>query len=201
MTKTALIILAAGSSTRMGTCKFLLEITNGITLLEHQLISALSFLFQKIIIVTTNKNKEEVLNICSKFNTKLIEVKINENPELERLFSLQVGLETLHNFDYCFIQNADNPYLKTNVLQMLFDNKNKANTIIPTYNNKGGHPILIDANTIALLKKAPTSSMINVEINKTNCLLLPINDESILVNIDTKKDYLEFKELLLEKHF
>lgn len=200
MTKTALIILAAGSSTRMGVCKFLLEITQSKTLLEYQLDSALKFLFQKIIVVTAQNNKEKVLTICNKLNSKNIEVIINEKIELERLYSLQLGLNALTNFDYCFIHNADNPYINTNMLELLFDNKKKANSIIPTYNNKGGHPILVDAVTINTLKNAPTNSMINIEINKTNCLRLPINYPSILVNIDTQTDYKNLKKKLLEKH-
>jgi len=187
--KTGLIILAAGASSRMGQCKFLLADRSGKPILENLLRAACEFDFTSILIVSSLKNAEAVIAIADTVAPETISVVFNPRPELERFYSLKTGLFALGDIDYCFIHNADNPVLNIATLQKLYECREQASVIVPTYNTKGGHPVLINRNVIEGICAAPADSQLNIELRKSNVLRVEVQDPEILLDIDTEEDY------------
>ena len=184
-----MILLAAGNSSRMGECKFLLKTADGITFLEKQLNSALLFPFNKITVVSSLHNYARTDKVCSSLRSDKIEVIINQFPERERFYSIQCGLRHMIGFDHCFIQNADNPELKSLTLYELDSERKNADCIIPVNENKGGHPVLIGKTIIKDLLVAPENSRLDKELEKYSCKRVNVQDNSIHLNIDTPEDY------------
>lgn len=187
--KIGLIILAAGKSQRMGTCKFMLQTPSGISLLEQELLQTLPFQFEKIVIVTNKENYQSIEELRHKIGIPRVTIALNSKPELERLHSLQLGLQCLNNCDYVFIHNADNPFLSPQVVEQLLLNRQMADVLVPVYFNCGGHPILISRKAKKSILHASPNSRIDTELKKLNRFRLSVNDRNILTDLDTPEDY------------
>ncbi|MBK9283019.1 MAG: NTP transferase domain-containing protein [Sphingobacteriaceae bacterium] len=173
----------------MGECKFLLKTPSGISFLENQIRAALTCNLDKIIIVTSTLHSEEIRKIIDVHNTKRIQMVINENNKSERFYSIQCGLKALKKFNYCFIHNTDCPELNPNTFFVLHSLKHTADSIIPVYSDKGGHPVLINQKMMKLLLKAPSNSRLDVELKKSISKRVNVNDSCIHLDIDTPEDY------------
>ena len=187
--KTAMVILAAGSSSRMGECKFLLKNHNQISFLESEIESSLLLNINRLVVVTSKLYECQVNEIIKKINSKIIDLVINLKPQKERFYSLQCGLNKIIDFDYCFVHNADNPFINLHTCNKLLENGKNADVLIPTFNNKGGHPILINNFSINYLLKLKWDSNLKEVIKNLKSKRIETNDPCILTNIDTVKDY------------
>lgn len=186
---TGIIILAAGDSKRMGQCKFMLRLANGNTFLENILSQLTHFPFSKIIIVTQSKH---LLSINKLYATGLpsnVELIYNDYPDQERFYSLQLGINAAKTLDFCFIHNADNPFISSSTLTSLYENRNKADYISPRFGERGGHPILLNKETLSELLFCKPTAYLNEELAKKTRYNVQVNDESICVDIDTLDDY------------
>jgi CTP:molybdopterin cytidylyltransferase MocA len=141
-----LIILAAGSSSRMKTPKALLPIpeTND-TFIETIVETYNKANVENIIIVTSTLLREELEKLFPKKNIKII---TNSSQKLERMYSIFLGIKEINNNDYAFIQDCDNPFITTDIIKTLYKNKNYAHYIVPIYNSKSGHPVLLGPEVI-----------------------------------------------------
>ena len=95
----------------MGECKFLLKTHAGISFLENQLRTALTFDFDKIVVVCSPERSEDVKRIISSLHSERILFVLNDQAGSERFYSIQCGLKLLKDHDQCFIQNTDCPEL------------------------------------------------------------------------------------------
>jgi len=157
--KCSAIILSAGFSSRMKQAKFSLMFDKQKTFLGKIVQEYLDFNCNEIIIVMNSdgiKLKEQ-LNLSFPINVKFI---LNKHPEKERFLSLKVGLKSLTEHNFTFMQNIDNPFVSQKILNTLYSNSVSDDYIIPSYKNKGGIPVL--------LSEQITSSIINETENDIN---------------------------------
>jgi len=194
------IILAAGESTRMGRDKALLpwpptlspNTPSGGTLLSAA-IKALSD-FCDLVIVVAGKNEaalRPVIYGCGAF------LALNPNPDLGQFSSLQVGLHEVLNQgrDAAMVTLVDRPPPQSTSLQALtsaFANRNHdVWSVIPEYQGKHGHPILIGREMIEAFLKAPATSVArDIEhANQQRILYVPVSDSQVTANIDTPEQY------------
>jgi len=194
------IILAAGESTRMGRDKALLpwppnlppNTPSGGTLLSAA-IKALSD-YCDLVIIVAGKNEtalRPVIYGCGAF------LALNPNPELGQFSSLQVGLREVLNQgrDAAMVTLVDRPPPQSTSLQALtsaFANRNHdVWSVVPEYQGKHGHPILIGREMIeAFLKAPPTSVARDIEhANQQRILYVPVSDSQVTANIDTPEQY------------
>ena len=194
------IILAAGESTRMGRDKALLpwppnlppNTPSGGTLLSAA-IKALSD-FCDLVIVVVGKNEtalRPVIYGCGAF------LALNPNPELGQFSSLQVGLREVLNQgrDAAMVTLVDRPPPQSTSLQALtsaFANRNHdVWSVVPEYQGKHGHPILIGREMIEAFLKAPATSVArDIEhANQQRILYVPVSDSQVTANIDTPEQY------------
>lgn len=187
--KSGLIILAAGNSTRMGTCKFMLKLDDQTTFLDSILRGAITTGIETILLVVNEATYSYALNICKKHNHSNINIVINNFADKERLYSLQTALKSVPNLNHYFLHNADNPFLFPETIKKLLENRNKAEVIIPVVGHKGGHPVLFNHKVADSLLNAKLHLKINEVLNQHTSLRLPVDNHEVLTDIDNAAEY------------
>jgi molybdenum cofactor cytidylyltransferase len=199
------VILAAGESTRMGTDKALLSWppieshAPGGTLLSAA-INTLSE-FCDLVIVVAGKNEaalRPVIYGCGALLTR------NPNSDLGQFTSLQIGLHEVLNQgrDNAMVTLVDRPPPQSQSLQRLMaefnGRKHSVWSIVPEFQGKHGHPILIGREMIEAFLKAPTTTTArDIEhANQQRILYVPVNDPCITANIDTPEQYSSLQSVL-----
>lgn len=179
---TCAVIVAAGLSSRTeGTHKMLFEI-NGKTLIE-QCTSLFKKYCEKIIVVTGH-NKEAIENLF--LNDKKVKTIYNENYIKGMFTSVKKGIEQLNCNDF-FFTPGDYPNFSEKTLEKML--KNKKDVLIPTFNKRKGHPVLINGKFKNDILKLDDSRSLRDFINSVGFSLIEVDDNSILQDIDTKEDY------------
>ena len=136
------IILAAGLSGRMGFPKPFLKWDAKSTFLEKIIAEYFSFGSREIIVVMNNEGYFRVKNEMPQIE-KFAKIVINKEPEKGRFRSVQLGLTAIVKRQPCFIQNIDNPFVKFNLLAGMSKHTEPHSYVVPVYEGKGGHPILL----------------------------------------------------------
>ena len=92
----------------------------------------------------------------------------------------------------CFIQNIDNPFVNSSLLKKMIPLISTDSFVSPTYNNKGGHPVLISNSIIeTILENEDTSVTLRNKLEKFNKIVMPANKE-VLINMNTVEDYIKY---------
>lgn len=137
----SVVILSAGVSSRMRTDKAFLKVDNEQTFLEKIIKTYTNWGVGEIVVVTNNYQVDKVKSLV--FLPENMKVIINEYPDIGRFYSVKLGLHAIRSNSNCFIQNIDNPFTTQKTLNLLFDQMEDDSTIIPVFENRGGHPVLL----------------------------------------------------------
>jgi len=192
--KYSAIILSAGKSSRMGVHKFSLKFNASNSFLENMVNEYNSFGCEEIIIVL-NPDGASFLNRLNLDIPSNIKIAINHHPEWERFFSLKLGARLLSSTKPSFVSNIDNPFINKSTLDSLVIHYNDADYINPIYKGKGGHPFLISEKVIADLKSEKLDQMHMKEfLGRYSKKSVDVDDEKILLNINTNEEYKRFIE-------
>lgn len=189
--KIGAILLAAGNSERMGQCKFLLTMANGLTFFENIIQTFSNFGIKKIVVVSQSRYINVLETLCLEIETKPTFVA-NDFPEFGRFYSLQLGIKAIGNVEFSFIQNADSPFIDLETLKLLELNKNKADYICPMFKAKGGHPVLVNNKTLKRLFSCPKNSNLREVLNSNSRWNVSVDNDLITVDIDTLEDYKKY---------
>lgn len=187
---TSVVILAAGFSSRMKQAKFALKFDDKRTFLEKIIREYDVFGCKEIIVVLNNESiaLTDQLNLSFPENVKIV---LNKYPERERFYSLQTGLRALEDSSYVFIQNIDNPFVDQEILTSLYEHREKADYIVPTYKGKGGHPILINQKIVnAIIKEKNFRLNLKVFLSSYSKQKFESQNENILLNFNTQEKYM-----------
>ena len=196
------VILAAGDSTRMGRDKALLPWPPdaGAQIAGTLLSSTIHALARHsdLVIVVAGKNASALQPIVWGCGAFLVE---NPSPELGQFSSLQTGLRDVLNrgWDSALITLVDRPPAQDATLSALmnaFENRSHETwAIVPEFQGKHGHPILIGRELIEEFLKAPaTANAREIEhANQAHILYVPVNDASVVMNLNTSEDYASIK--------
>ncbi|MBP7169535.1 MAG: nucleotidyltransferase family protein [Bacteroidales bacterium] len=181
------IILAAGSSGRMGQPKALLPFDPQRCFARKLADEFLSFGCQRVVMVTNAQVAAQAVSAAYKLNG--IEIVINPNPELGRFYSFYLALQAIGNH-YVFMTNADNPFVGADILRALWRHAMQADYVYPVYEGRGGHPILISPR-IVRAARAETNPDINLKeyLNRFSKACIPVPNDQILININTPEEY------------
>jgi molybdenum cofactor cytidylyltransferase len=193
MAKYGIIILAAGSSSRLGRPKQLL-VFEGTTLIEHVVRQACA-VSEALTVVVSGAIHNEIQTALATAQVSLI-----YNPDWVKGMSasLQVGLKALLNeapgVKACILMVCDQPYVSTTLLEeMIHSYENNAAEIVAcTYAETAGTPALFGAcffdDLLSLGGQAGAKKIIAE--NETNVFYLPFPMGR--VDIDTAQDYVTF---------
>ena len=190
MNQVAAIVLAAGQSRRMGAFKPLLPFGNK-TVIE----SCIDYLheggIENIIVVLghrANEIREKLKNVT---------IAINPDPDYEMGDSIAVGIHALaETTKAVVIAPADHPAVPASIVSTLVAEwQNGARIVIPTWNDRGGHPLLIDLgfkNHLANLGRGGLRELLKK--HQSHVKRLPVDSPFVARDMDTWDDYLALHE-------
>ncbi len=177
----------------MGTPKPFLLYDNNSVFIEKIIESYLDFGCSTVVI-TIDDNERRWDNFKSKYdNVEAVFFVSNLHPEFERLYSTKIGLLEMNEINYCFLQNADNPFISPIILRTIYSRRKGNAYVVPNFGAKGGHPILLGndvMNYILSIEQLKLSlKEVLMECQRIDC---NVNDESVLININTPEDYKKY---------
>lgn len=183
------IVLAAGLSTRMGTLKQLLPY--GERTVIEQVVSVLqSCSIDEIIVVLGHRGSE----IRATLAPYAVRTTVNSRYHEEMLTSIQQGwCEVSSGAEAVMHVLGDQPHLPASIVEQLIaaQRVQPNGIIIPSFNNRRGHPILIPAHyraeIAALGATATMRDFMNAHI--AEIAHLAVASDSILRDMDTPADY------------
>ncbi|HNX16541.1 MAG TPA: nucleotidyltransferase family protein [Bacilli bacterium] len=181
------IILAGGYSSRAQTNKMLLRF-NDLPLILHTVLS----LFPHVdhMKVVTGFYDSDIREVFKDFSN----VEITNNPYYDKgmFSSILWGID---NVDCdIFILPGDCPFVKSETIVALKNGKGSIR--VPAYEGKTGHPIFIDRQLVAKLKKESVDYNLKAFRNRYNYEIINTDDTNILNDIDTINDYRDLNKNL-----
>ncbi len=182
----------------MGVPKLLLA-WNGKTIIEN-LLDSLNQAGISEIIVTVRLDDHKLQKVLDSLSVVPV---IPEHPPEDMKASVQNGLEFIQNQfhptedDGWLLTPADFPMISTETVSKLVSNWNQsdADIIIPTYQNRNGHPVLFKWGLAKSVFEIPENKGINWVIGNPewNIDKIPVDDPGIVQDIDTPEDYKKFQ--------
>ncbi|MGA9397239.1 MAG: nucleotidyltransferase family protein [Anaerolineaceae bacterium] len=187
------IVLAAGLSTRMGQPKMLME-WGGKKVIE-QVVDVLLAAELKEIVVVTGELKLEMEKVLENRDAKIVFNPQYANGEMTG--SLQVGLNEISaEVGAAMVVLGDQPFIKQDTVNSVINayKLGKAAIIMPSVNNRRGHPWIIQRKLWqeVLDIKPPDTMREFFTKNQDQIGYVVIDDPSIIQDVDTPEDYQQF---------
>ena len=151
MPETAAILLAAGESRRMGDLKALLP-WQGQTLIAHQVAALAGGGVDRIVVVLGHRSDELLPELVVKPH---VEWTLNPDYLEGKTTSIKAGLRALGDRapESLLLLNVDQPRSAETVKDLLLRHRRGGPLItIPTFNGKGGHPVVFDGALLGELE-------------------------------------------------
>lgn len=183
------IILAAGSSRRMGTVKSLLPWGKSF-LLDRVIENAHQSELANLIVVLGF----EAESILERINFRDSRVIINPDYSMGQSSSLRVGLGGVPaDSDGAMFLLGDQPFIGPRIIDSLIRafRKQPANLIIPTFQGKRGNPVLTPRSIFELVQEitGDTGARVLFSSLKEQILEVEVFDPGIHLDVDTIEDY------------
>ncbi|MGB9202545.1 MAG: nucleotidyltransferase family protein [Terriglobales bacterium] len=200
------VILAAGESSRMGRDKALLPwppmaagSAPGSVTTDTFLSSAIRLFFSHVdvVLVVAGKNEAALAPVVYANGASLV---VNPDPARGQFSSLRVGLQEVLNRgrDAAMVTLVDRPPVQAETIAALeaafglaLSKTIKKWAVIPEYQGKHGHPILLGREMLEAFLKAPeTSNARDVEhAHQSEIEYVPVDDPLVALNVDTPEEY------------
>jgi len=197
------VVLAAGSSTRMGRDKALLPwppVAEGVPA-ANTFLGAMIDLLQPecdLVLVVAGQNAERLQSVADAHNAFLA---VNPEPNRGQFSSIQIGLREVLNRgrDAAFLAPVDRPPVLPGTVQALraafLSTGPEVWAVVPEFTRGAqpvhGHPILIGRDLMERFLRAPVTAIArDIEHeHQSHILYVPVADERVAANIDTLEDY------------
>jgi len=182
----AAILLAAGRSSRMGAFKPLLPFGNK-TVIECCIDSLREAGVESIVVVLGHRADD--------LRAKLTRVRfaVNPDPDSEMGASIAAGMRELPgDAQATLIALADHPAVPAAVVSTIIEEWTQgARIVIPTWQGRGGHPVLVDLSLKPELLNLPESGGLRAlfESHRETVRRLAVNSPFVARDMDTWDDY------------
>lgn len=183
------IILAAGLSSRMGESKQLMRI-DGLSMLDWSIQAALDAGFHRPMVILghqASKIREEslLLDQC--------DVVVNPTYRGGLSTSLIYGVNKSPQEATAFLFiHADQPLIDGRLLKNIVGEftQTGADILYPTYRNRRGNPVIVNAKLRNRLLKAKGDSGAKFLFNEPdiNTIAFPVSTPAVIADVDTKED-------------
>ncbi len=183
------IILAAGQSRRMGRNKLLLPY-GASTVLETVVTEVTACPAVIDTVVVTGHEPDRITALLAPYPVRCV-----FNPayaRTEMLTSLQVGLRALSaEVQAALIVPGDHPQLRRDIIQQVIDAHQADALVIPSYEMKRGHPILLDRVWWTELLALPETTTLRdfIRAHEEHIRSVMVETDSVLRDIDTPEEY------------
>jgi len=191
--KVAGVILAAGSASRMGKTKQLLPYKDKI-ILDHVIANSQKSELSEFVLVLGYCADEIMQNIDLSDCYSDIEIVINKDYQNGQSSSLKKGLEKVSdNCDGAMFLLGDQPLVTDAIINKLlyaFETSD-ASFVIPYCNGKRGNPVIAARSMFPRLNSlsADNGARVLFKEFENEIIKVPVDDNAILEDIDTKDDY------------
>jgi molybdenum cofactor cytidylyltransferase len=200
------VILAAGESSRMGRDKALLPWPPDSALGGTFLSAAIELFFPyvDVVLVVVGKNEAALSPVVYANGAALV---VNPDPDRGQFSSLHAGLQEVRNRgrDAAMLTLVDRPPVRATTIETLQEAFERAIAkrkwaVIPEYEGKHGHPILIANAMLETFLEAPeTSNARDVEsAHQSQIEYVPVDDPLVAVNVNTPEQYAALPPPLLQ---
>ena len=196
------IILAAGFSTRMERFKPLLRIGEK-SFVEHAIT-----LFKKSdvgdIVTVVGHLSEKVIPVVKAASSRYV---INDHYENGMYSSIQTGVKALSlHCDAFFLLPVDIPFVLPTTVRQLSDafRKNSSSMVCyPQFQSKRGHPPLINSKLIdGVLSYSGQGGLREfLRRHENQSISIPVEDPFIRLDVDTPKDLLLLREMMVSRNY
>jgi molybdenum cofactor cytidylyltransferase len=196
--RVAAILLAAGQSKRMGAFKPLLPFGDK-TVIE----SCLDYIQQggvETIVVVVGHRADEVRE---KLTGRSVIFALNSDPASEMGASIAAGVHALPEIcKATLIALVDHPAVPPTVVSTLIKNwQQGSRLIVPTWNGRGGHPVLVDLSFKPELLNLDATGGLRAffDAHQTAVARVPVDSPFIARDMDTWDDYLTLHQEVIGK--
>jgi molybdenum cofactor cytidylyltransferase len=190
------IVLAAGTSTRMGRAKQLLPL-GGTTVLAQTLDKVRSARVAEIILVL-GASAEAIRQQLPPSLLDGLKVVVNQAYVKGMASSLHEGLAALdQRSDAALIILGDQPFIRPQTLGQIVDGyrRSRAKIVIPSYQGNRGNPVLLDrsvfSEVMALEGDVGCRAIFGSHLEAI--LKVEVEDKGVLLDIDDQDDYERLK--------
>ena len=201
MIKIAVLVLAAGGSTRMGRPKQLLD-WKGQPLLQHTIYQAKKSYCNKVLVVMGS----EYELIKSQISIEGITILKHRNWKNGLGSSIAFGIDHIQNawaeIEAVLVMLADQPLIDTNYLNQMIETyrSNEAKIVASLYpNNQLGVPAIFNRSYFNELTQLHTDKGAKEILSKYSDKLLSLDASSMVVDLDTMEDYENLHQFNSEK--
>ena len=204
-----IVMLAAGTSSRMGSTNKMLLPYDGVPMVTHCCMQALVFLAShsvqtdtvcRLIVVTGYRRQsvEKALLPCREFIEKTdarLEMLIVNNPDYRKgqFSSTKAGVSHVADNHDFFISLADMPLVSSDHYGTLVPLLNDHDAVRPFSEYDGrrvpGHPVLHASRLRDAMMKCPDTSKVSIFLEKYNVFEPSFSDPSWILDVDEAKDY------------
>jgi molybdenum cofactor cytidylyltransferase len=187
------IILAAGESKRMGSPKMLLMF-NGRTMIENVIANVSESKASKILVVL-GAYRDALVKQIEKLNVRYC---YNDNYKEGMLSSVQCGFRNLpSDYKAVLVFQGDQPLITRNSINAVIDAylASEKGIVIPVYNGKRGHPLLIDIRYRDEIEKLGHDDGLQSLAYRFSDDVLEVDttEPGILKDFDTYEEYKKYK--------
>ncbi len=188
------VILAAGTSSRVGQTKQLLPL-NGKAILTHVIEAAIDSLLNRVILVLGHAARE----IQQMLNYPEISIVYNPMYEKGQSYSIKYGLrEVDRSADAVLFLLGDQPLVQPETINKLITAyaKKRSLIVLPTFQGRRGNPVLFDRRLFQRLKNLSGDSGGKELLEEYADQMSPVavQDPGIHFDVDTHADYLELQK-------
>ena len=181
------IILAAGRSRRAGVFKPA-HLHRGRPLLLHAVEGLLPWC-ERVLVVAGHRRAEVAALVAG---IPRVDVVVNPDLDSSMFGSLRLAAAALApGGDGFFVLPADCPLVCPTVYHALreaFAAHDLARPVVPEYDRRGGHPVLLPAAArIAILDALPRTTLRDL-LRDLRAVRLPVTDPAVLMDLDTPDD-------------
>ena len=186
----AAIILAAGTSRRMGHSKALLRF-RGATFLETILAACAAAGIQRRVVVLGPDGDKILQNI----DLEGVTVVWNRAPETGPIGSLRIGIEAIinHPVDAVFAWHVDRPHVPVATVEALINTfrGTRAQIVVPEYGGRRGHPVLFSRDVFAELLAADEAEGARrvVRADPRRVQAVAVEDAAVVEDVNTPAEY------------
>jgi molybdenum cofactor cytidylyltransferase len=195
------IILAAGLSSRMGFPKQLLELGSR-TLLRIVVENVLASAVDEVLVVTGCRDEEVSAAI------KDLPVKIVFNPHYGQGqgSSLALGVKAINVMTTAFmVFMCDQPLISPDLINTVIREFKERQSLAlrPIYQDMPGHPVIFSYSVSTELEALKGDEGARKVLEKLGNQVdyLPVQDEAVILDVDTPESYKKLKQLYLKNGF
>jgi molybdenum cofactor cytidylyltransferase len=188
-TPIAAVVLAAGGSTRMGTSKQLLPVAG--KPLVRLVVDAVCEAGLDQVVVVVGAGAGSVSDALAGIT---VDIVVNQEWRRGLSSSLQVGVNALRGeIQAALIVLADQAVLSPRLIRALADGylARRAPVVAPVYQGRRANPVLFDRSLFPELAavEGDEGGRSVVARHEDQLYLLPVDDEAVVVDVDTPADY------------